>query len=293
MRIIRNLLLLTIIFISACSPTKKILTIESDISNLYQQEQYQKILLQYDKLKTLCSQNNLPINDNTKISAAIAANKTENYEQSITIFNSIDSLYNPEVILTGSENFEKTYQFKEGLDYLNQHINKFKGSNLEQTALLKLYRLQQQIEDYEAANKTWIKIDYSNNTDLMFEQITVLTKLNKKKDALALCNELLKIDNSHEQALFWKADYYYNKAEKWYQNEMAKYNRDANYTAYAYLRRELKKISANFRTARDLLITLHNIDPNNKKYLGYLINTYVRLDMKSEVEKTKKKLKAL
>jgi tetratricopeptide (TPR) repeat protein len=293
MRILKSLLLITIVLISACSPTKQLGSIESDISQLYQQAQYEKVLLQYEKLRLLSEKNDLPLKDTIQLMAGKAAHKIGNYDQSTALFQPIVDISDKEALLMGGINFEKTGQIPEEYNYWLANLSKFEDTEHHQEVLLKLYRLEQQLQNYAAANKTWSKIEHKNDPDLMFEQVTVLTHLNKTSEALALCNGILKIDDEHEQALFWKADYYYNKAENWYQSEMTKYNRDANYTTYAYLRRELKKISADFRTARGLLETLHEISPDNKKYLRYLINTYVRLEMKNEVDQMTKKLNAL
>ncbi len=66
---------------------------------------------------------------------------------------------------------------------------------------------------------------------------------------------------------------------------MAKYNKDQNYTAYVYLKRELKKISSMFRESRELFEKLHEDDPDNQQYIKYLKNIYLRLDMKGEASK--------
>ena len=293
MRIINSLLLITIVLISACSPTKQLVSLESDIYPLYQQGQYEKALQQYDKLLLLSKKNNLPIHDTTQLVAGKAAHKAELFEQSTALFNSIDNLKDTEALLMGGVNYEKLGQSQEAYDYWVAKLSNFENTEHYQEILLKIYRLEQQMLNFAAANETWTKIDHQNKPDLMFEQVTVLGNLDKTSDALALSNQILKIDEKHEAALFWKADYYYHKAENWYQSEMTKYNRNANYTTYAYLRRELKKISADFRTARDLLETLHTMAPENKRYIGYLINTYLRLEMKTEMDAMTKKLNAL
>ena len=293
MRIINSILLLTIVLISSCSPTKQMLSLESDLSELYQQGQYEKAVQQYDKLRILSDKNSLPISDAIKLLTAKAAHKAGDFEKSTTLFKSIENLDDTEGLIMGGVNYEKSGLVQEELSYWSAKLSKFEGSDHLRDILLKIYRLEQQLQNYTEANETWAKIDHQDNPDLMFEQVTVLSNLDKTAEALALCNKILKVNRKHERALFWKADYYYNKAENWYQSEMAKYNRDANYTTYAYLRRELKKISANYRTARDLLNTLHDIAPENKKYIGYLINTFIRLDMKNEADQMTKKLNAL
>lgn len=293
MRILKSLLIISIVLVSACSPGKQLVSLESEVADLYQQGQYEQALIQYDKLQVLSEKNNLPISVDNQIMAGKAAHKVENFKQSAALFEAIENLEDKEALLMGGINYEKTGQSQKEYDYWLTQLSQFEGTDHHQSILLKIYRLEQELQNYAAANETWSKIDHDNNPDVMFEQVTVLEKLDKTSDALALNNQILKLDDKHESALFWKADHYYHKAEKWYQSEMIKYNRDANYTTYAYLRRELKKISADFRTARDLLETLHTMAPDNKKYIGYLINTYLRLEMKSEMDATTKKLNAL
>jgi tetratricopeptide (TPR) repeat protein len=289
MRIIKSLVLISIILVSACSSTKQLVSLEAEITELYQQEQYDKALQQFDKLRNLSDKNNLPINEVVQLTAAKAAHKAGYFDQSSNLLAAVDNLKDTEALIMGGVNYEKTGQSEEEYSYWLENLPKFEDTEHHQSILLKIYRLEQQFENYTAANTTWTKIHHQGNPDLMFEQVTVLENLEKTSEALSLCNQILNVDKEHEQALFWKADYYYNKAENWYQSEMAKYNRNANYTTYAYLRRELKKISVDFRTARDLLETLHNVAPANKKYMGYLINIYLRLEMKTEMDQMTKK----
>ena len=249
-----------------------------------------ELLLQYDKLLVLKNKNNTPLAKNTLLLAGKAAYKTSRHNEALDILRSINDLQDLEAIMMMGESLELTARPEEALDYWQTRLPLLEGSEHYRDIVLKIYRMQQRIEDYEAAYQTWQKIDPQNDSDLMYEQVEVLSKLNRTQDALTLSKQILKLEPKHEKALFNLADYYYNKAENWYKSEMDKYNRNPNNTTYAYLRRELKKISADFRTARDLLETLHSVAPENKLYMAYLANTYIRLDMKKEAEQMTKKL---
>ncbi|NLX74186.1 MAG: hypothetical protein GXY94_12960 [Bacteroidales bacterium] len=287
---IKELLVIIVLILAACSPTKQITGLESDITGLYAQERYDELLLQYDKLLVLKNKNNTPLAKNTLLLAGKAAYKTSRHNEALDILRSINDLQDLEAIMMMGESLELTARPEEALDYWQTRLPLLEGSEHYRDIVLKIYRTQQRVEDYEAANQTWQKIDPQNDSDLMYEQVEVLSKLNRTQDALTLSKQILKLEPKHEKALFNLADYYYNKAENWYKSEMDKYNRNPNNTTYAYLRRELKKISADFRTARDLLETLHSVAPENKLYMAYLANTYIRLDMKKEAEQMTKKL---
>lgn len=287
---IKELLVIIVLILAACSPTKQITGLESDITGLYAQERYDELLLQYDKLLVLKNKNNTPLAKNTLLLAGKAAYKTSRHNEALDILRSINDLQDLEAIMMMGESLELTARPEEALDYWQTRLPLLEGSEHYRDIVLKIYRTQQRVEDYEAANQTWQKIDPQNDSDLMYEQVEVLSKLNRTQDVLTLSKQILKLEPKHEKALFKLADYYYNKAENWYKSEMDKYNRNPNNTTYAYLRRELKKISADFRTARDLLETLHSVAPENKLYMAYLANTYIRLDMKKEAEQMTKKL---
>jgi outer membrane protein assembly factor BamD (BamD/ComL family) len=74
---------------------------------------------------------------------------------------------------------------------------------------------------------------------------------------------------------------------------MSKYNKNKNATTYAYLRRELKRISTDYKIAKDILEKLIEKDPTNKNQLVYLRNCYVRLEMQEEARKVNKIIDSL
>ena len=80
------------------------------------------------------------------------------------------------------------------------------------------------------------------------------------------------------------------EAEARFKAAMAEYEKKKNATTYAYLRRDLKRISADYREAQAGFEKLRTIDPDNKNYIKYLITIYSRLDRDDKAKQLKKLL---
>lgn len=122
----------------------------------------------------------------------------------------------------------------------------------------------------------------SANEEQSMAYLNALEKTDKNKEALLFANKLLSDNPSDLKAKEWKAVHYYNKAEDQYQSLMDAYNKDKNYTTYVYLKRDLKKVTEDFKQSRELFEDLRNQNPAEKKYIKYLKNIYLRLEMKRE-----------
>ena len=107
---------------------------------------------------------------------------------------------------------------------------------------------------------------------------------------LELSKEILKIEPKQETALRNVAVNQYKTAEAKYNEAMTEYNKKKNATTYAYLRRDLKRISATYRECKAKFDTLHTIAPENKDYIKYLININLRLDNSAEAKALEKLL---
>ena len=166
---------------------------------------------------------------------------------------------------------------------ITDNIPVFQKAGKTSEAYTELFKMSYSAGDLEEAYKNYNKIS-DPAIDLFPEYLTVLNDLGKKDEAQKACETMLVKDANSVPALEWLAVNEYNKAEEWYKKEIAKYNKNKNATTYAYLRRDLKKISVIFRSARDKFLKLHKLDPNNKSYIKYLKNTYLRLDMKDKAK---------
>lgn len=293
MRMFKNVLLLSLVVLAACSPVKKITSLEDEMNTLFRQEQYSQVLERFSEVEALSIKGKLPLSDATLLVAAQAAHQSGNYEQSAQLFQQIETALDGATLMMAGKNLQELGRSAEELAFWSDNLPSLTEESHKLSAYKRQFALLRQLGSYEEAAAVWPQLQSLSDPDLMYAQVEVLDKLDKKSEALKLNDQILTVDGEHEGALFFKADYYYHKAENWYQDEMTKYNRNANYTTYAYLRRELKKISTDFRTARDLLEKLHQLQPENRLYVGYLVNTYTRLEMRNEANAMKNKLQEL
>ncbi len=160
--------------------------------------------------------------------------------------------------------------------------------SFEDQALIELFQNHIKRENYEWALTLWNEIEVKNTPELQYAYLTALEATGKRDSSYYKHEEFLKKYPNYGPALFWKAKYHFDKAERKYQSEMAKYNKDKNTTAYAYLRRELKKLTDDYKISRDILLKLKEQDPTNKNQLVYLRNCYIRLEMQDEAAKVTK-----
>lgn len=272
--------------LSSCSPTKKIVSIENSLQQAYDSQQYAKALSSYNQLHTLAKSKNLDISSADVLMAAKSAYYLKDYETATRLFSDIDdktddkqSIYMEGMAYQKLPNPQLEYK------YWKENSNKLKETEHYQEVLQRLYVLEIEFSQYDEAYALWDKLTATDDEMLMSEHLSVLEELGKNREALDISNKILEKNKENEKALLYKGKTYFNRAEKLYQSEMAKYNRDPNFTTYAYLKRELKKVSADFRLARDIFEKLHQLSPENKTYISYLKNCYVRLEMKTEAAK--------
>lgn len=108
-------------------------------------------------------------------------------------------------------------------------------------------------------------------------------------DCKKLCMSALTDNQEQIPALRYIATSLYNMAEARYKTAMDEYNKNKNNTTYAYLRRDLKRISAIYVDSKGYFEKIHKLSPDDKPTIKYLINIYNRLD-KPEVAKTYERL---
>ncbi|MBP5365199.1 MAG: hypothetical protein J6Y82_04670 [Bacteroidales bacterium] len=111
--------------------------------------------------------------------------------------------------------------------------------------------------------------------DHYFKQIKDSTA---EKDLMAICRKALKDNPDQIKAIDYIAVSLYNTGESRYNAVMSEYNKNKNATTYAYLRRDLKRITPFYTEAKTHFEHLRKLAPDEKNYIKYLINIYNRLD---------------
>ncbi|TCO06961.1 tetratricopeptide repeat protein [Natronoflexus pectinivorans] len=275
--------LLVVLIIASCAPGRQLTNLESNITQLYQQGNYNQVLSEYDRLEIMTRNSNDTISQAISILAGKAAWHAGFHDQTHRYFEKTEIWQNnPEVVLIKGKSYRQTGNQKQEYQHWINHIETVKQTDSHRDVMLRIFEIEESTGDYESALNTWSIIPDNQNPETMFKKLQVLEKTDKSDEALELSGKILAEDPNFEPAKFWKARFYYEKAENWYQDEMTKYNRNPNYTTYAYLRRELRLISADFRTSRDLFVELHEMQPSNVTYMQYLRNIYRRLEMRPE-----------
>ncbi len=286
----KTVIIISSIFILAsCSSTKQLTTLENSLKTNYSNKNYEAVIEEYEKLTTLASKKKQELPSQSTIFAGKSFYNIEKYSESLNLLSSIENKDEEAIFMEGMSYYHLKNNNEE-FSFWNANRNSIKNAENEQIVLNRIYDLAINFAEFQLANRVWTELSNNSEIEQMEKQVAVLDNLGEKSQALSLANNILKKDANNEEALFYRGTYYFNKAESLYQSEMAKYNKNPNYTAYAYLRRELKKASSDFRNARDIFERLYKIAPDNKKYIAYLKNSYLRLEMRNEAAQMDKLL---
>jgi hypothetical protein len=274
--------LLTFLII-ACSPLKKIKTTKSGAEIAYQNKNYQEALFKYQQLIGMYEAAETAIGADIYLKVATSAFELSQYDLAKEFYikamdhgKQLEALVGLKAICLVQSDIEAMKAF------ITAYENKLEENDLLLEVQGQLFDLFVKHDKYDEAYSMIDQFNIESIMPRLTEFLLVLEKLEKEKEAVKWCQKVLEQDEKNEHALSWMAMYDYHRAEKWYKAEMATYNKNKNATTYAYLRRDLKKISAIFRVAKERFEALHQIDPDNRQYMKYLKNCYLRLEMKKE-----------
>ncbi len=292
MKVLKSIFYITVLsfIFFGCNPLKQLQTAQNDAEKEYNSKNYQLAFEKYTTLIDKYKQGNIEVPYNLYINTASSAMNIGNYDAAIKNYQEALS---DSVSLNAVKNLIAATE-KTANNNLPGILDKY-GSYLKDNGEEEYYNIKLFENAVRSGNQDKIITSYRNlktpNESQSMEYVKALEISGKKKDAISFCNELVKNNPEFFKAKEYRGEYYYNFAENWYKNEMAKYNKDKNYTAYVYLKRELKKISANYRLAKNEYEALHAKYPSEKKYIKYLKNIYLRLEMKNEAADMDKLLK--
>jgi len=283
--------LTALILITSCNPLKQINTTYQAAESNYSSQSYETAYNNYTSLIQLYKGKGMDIPNDIYLKAAECASKLGNTSDASALFQDAmkDSL--SVVAVKGYINSLKKEQNYTDVVKVLSDKQDFLTENGEE-AYLKLEKFEVAIaqNDTKEILATYSDIDTLSESQVL-AVINAMQESDNEKGAMNLANKTLKTNPKFYDVKEWKAVYHYKFAEKWYKSEMDKYNKDKNYTAYVYLKRELKKISANYRVSKDLFEELHKVYPSETKYIKYLKNTYLRLELDKQAEAMDKLLK--
>lgn len=133
--------------------------------------------------------------------------------------------------------------------------------------------------------------DPAQKNEYFASYFSIAKSIKEEKDLTAICNEALKANPKEIVALKYLGTQAYNKAESSYKAAMDQYNKKKNSTTYAYLCRDLKKISAVYIEGKNYFEKVRNIDKEDQSAIRHLVNIYNRLDQPAKAKSLQKLLK--
>ena len=281
-----------ILILISCSPEKKIATLEAGAQMAQQNSEFQKAYIKYAELIKFSQTKEIEINPEVIKNMAIICKRLDKYDEAAGYFKqSLENSYDSTLFVSYVDMLKNRGLKEEEFQTWKTYYDTIHKTGLPNKALVRQLRLALDLNKQDEVSKLWDgKSANVLPSDIYVDYMNMLSKDNDISLAYKVCNELLKHYPDNIDGLKWKAIYYYNKAETEYQDKMAKYNKDKNPTTYAYLKRDLKKISADFRSSRDLFLRLHKMNKNEKLFIKYLKNIYIRLDNNAEAAKYDKML---
>ncbi|WP_430812339.1 MULTISPECIES: tetratricopeptide repeat protein [unclassified Carboxylicivirga] len=287
------LILLSAAVLTACNPLAKLPGLQENATNAFDNGNYEKAYTLYAEYINLANDNNAILDESILINQAHTCAKLDKIDEAASLYDQLlQDENNIDLLIDYAQMLQDAGREDAELKLWNEQADKIKEAKLQSLKTERLIALNAIQENHNAVIEVFEnKGDVSVTKEAHLAYVNALSGIEKEVEAAKACNDLLKTHPNYQDALEWKAKYYYNKAEERYKYEMAKYNKNKNATSYAYLRRDLKKISVHYRIARDTFIKLHEMDPSNRAYMKYLKNVYLRLDQNKEAAQMDKLLK--
>ncbi len=196
----------------------------------------------------------------------------------------------PEMYATLAKIYRSQNNLSKELSALEFYTNHF--SNVPNEIYSRLFEIYDEINMDDKALAAWNKMNEASKSTV--PHLKAYFQLNKEKGNTEVCGSvslvLLEKDPKNVDALEWNAQKYYTKAEKLYEQQMEKYNRNKSRKQYRILLKQLDQVTADFKKALPYFLKLWEIDPG-KKYAGYLANIYTRFGNEKKAEYYKQYLK--
>jgi lipopolysaccharide biosynthesis regulator YciM len=269
-----------------CSPLGRIAKTSTEADLAYTNKQFTEAHEKYQSLLKLYKSGKQLVPDSIYTKATDAAIRVGRFKEAEAAATLLFARHNSDANYAWklADVYERINQPENEYKFLTRYENEFAKIGKGDTLYTRMYNVALSLDLIDDALKHYPKIQNPDD-EYMRDHLKLMLKSAKPAEILTFCNTTLKKHPSFEPALEWKANHYYNKAEDNYQRAMAAYEKNKTNKQYNILLGELKPISADFRTARDILVKLRTIDPKNTKYISMLRNCYARLDMPEEVKK--------
>lgn len=282
----KKFLVLTIsVLLVACNPLAKLPTIQTDAETAFNNNNYQKAYTLYHQYIDLAKSNNAEVSDDIYLKVAQSAGQIDKIDEASQLYSSLIEKDDYQNLITEYANLlQKNNKVTEEIKLWES--TESDDATIQKQQNERLLELYSSTESYDSFISTYAnKGDMPTTKETTMAYVNALDKTGNTIEAAKECNSLVRANPDYVDALEWKGKYYYEKAETRYKAEMAAYNKNKNATTYAYLKRDLKKISGDFRISRDTFEKLHQLQPEEQSHIRYLKNCYLRLDQKTDAAK--------
>ncbi|MCU4176243.1 tetratricopeptide repeat protein [Carboxylicivirga sp. N1Y90] len=289
LRVLLTIILAVTLF--ACNPLAKLPGIQNGADAAFDLGDFEKAYQLYTEYVNLAEANQAEVSDAVYAKLAKASLETDKFGEAKTLYAKLlDKNQDDDLLLEYAQGLQKGGKLEDELALWNKY--EVKDTKVMQRQLERQVALNAELGNnaevvslYEAAK------DDELTKETTFAYVKALAEEDQSTKAKKVSKDLIKANPDYKEALEWGGKYFYELADKRYKYEMAKYNKKKNATTYAYLRRDLKKVSADFRTARGYFEKLREMEPENKSYIKYLKNCYLRLEQKDKAAQMDKLLK--
>ena len=273
----------------SCGSNKSLISSYKFIcDSLYFSKQYTEAYNKHMELVNILNEKKLPIDSVLCEHIAILANKTNNHENAILYGTKFKADNNGMLLCALASSYEALNQMHNAVPIIENNTELFystlgKSSTIDKLALYynatessKLKSLYPQIETTTVRSEC-----FPNYFKSVKESLT-------EKELSQVCKSALKDNKDQIVALEYLAITLYDNAQAQYKKAMNTYEKKKTATEYAYLKRDLKRISTVYVDSKNYFEQLRKLDPNNKRYISYLINIYTRLEQDSKAKALKK-----
>ncbi len=217
--------------------------------------------------------------------AGIAAYKLGNIDKAIDCLKQAkwSDFSKEETYLTLAEIYRKKDNLSMELVNLENFLDKYPNSPKRSEVRKRLFVLYQESDNFEKGEQLWDSLSpQSQNDEALLEAFLLMNEKQKNdKKCQEISEQLLTQNKNNAAALRWLANNTFWKTEKHYQEELKAYEKHKTRKQYAHLLKELKTISADYKTALSYAKQLYAIDPTPETAL-LISKCYNRLDDKKK-----------
>ncbi|MFW5768227.1 MAG: tetratricopeptide repeat protein [Bacteroidota bacterium] len=271
---------------AACNPLKQLHSTQDSFEDAHEAGNHEEALSAFDELEDYHNNEGSEIEtEYLKMAARSAVDAGLNNRAKELLQRWIDRTDEFEAIEMLGNLYRETNDTDKEYEHWDQYWDAIESEEKKKEIGLRLFTLDLKEDNAEKALERFDDMPPVSDPRIMFKRVEALEATGEKEEAREECDKLIEKNPDFEPALAWKATDIYQRAEELYKKEMEEYEKNEEYTAYVYLRRELKKISKMYRQSRDIFEKLHEADPDNEQYIKYLKNIYLRLEMQEEAAK--------